>query len=173
MIELGRFGRPHGVRGAIHLRLHNDQSVLLKKGRILQVGAGPGELQALEVVEVRRDANGAVIRFAGHESREAASSLNGMKWFESREAFPPPPEGEYYHVDLIGLTARLETGEVLGQVIDVLELPASDVLLVQGDEELMIPFVENFLVRVELAQREIVIRDVPGLRDAQRTDPAD
>lgn len=168
LIELGRFGRPHGVKGALRIWLHNEQSPLLKKGRTLQVGSRPDDVRALELVEVRHDAQGTVVRFDGIADREAASSLNGMLWFEPRSAFPATQDGEYYHIDLIGLEVRLETGALLGTVTDVLSLPASEMLLVQGEIEIMIPFVDTFLVGVDLPGRTIHVRDVGDLVEAQR-----
>lgn len=170
-VEMGRIGRPHGIRGAVRFHPHNESSALLKAGRTIRVGAGPGETQAYELEEVRHDAAGFVVRLKGIHDRDAAGSLNGMKWFEAREDFPSPSEGEYYHVDLIGLTARLESGEVLGRVADVWELPASEVLVVRGEREVLIPFVDAFLVRVDLTGGEVVIRDVPGMRLSAAEDP--
>lgn len=164
-VELGRFGRPHGIRGAVHFFAHNESSALLKAGRTIQVGARPEETRAFEVVEIRRDATGFVVQLKGISDRDAAGSLNGMMWYEARADFPPAGPDEYYHVDLIGLTARLEDGEVLGRVAEVWEMPANDVLVIRGVREHLVPFVEAFLVKVDLPGGEVVLRDVPGLRD--------
>ena len=164
-VELGRFGRPHGVRGAVHFLAYNESSALLKAGRTVQVGASPEMTRAYEVLEIRRDATGFVVQLSGIADRDAAGSLNGMMWYEARADFPPAGPDEYYHVDLIGLNARLETGELLGHVADVWEMPANLVLVIRGATELLVPFVEAFLVRVDLAGGEVVLKDVPGLRD--------
>lgn len=170
-IELGRFGRPHGIRGAVWLWPHNESSDLLKPGRTVQVGTAPDDVRGFEVEEVRRDGTGFVVRLKGVADRDAAGSLNGMLWYEVRENFPPPAADEYYHVDLIGLTARTESGVVLGPVVDVWDAPASEILVIRGATELLVPFVESFLVKVDVAGGEIVLRGVEGLLEPVREDP--
>lgn len=170
-IELGRFGRPHGIRGAVWLRPHNDSSDLLKPGRIIQVGTSPDEVRGYEVEEVRRDGAGFVVHLKGVDDRDVAGSLNGMLWFETRENFPPPDEDEYYHVDLIGLTARTESGVILGPVVDVWDAPASEILVIRGTTELLVPFVESYLVKVDIAGGEIILRGVEGLLEPVPDDP--
>jgi 16S rRNA processing protein RimM len=167
-IALGRFGRPHGVRGALWLWPHNESSDLLKAGRILQVGAGPEDLRAFEVEEVRREPSGWVVRLKGVTTREAAGSLNGMVWYEARENFPAPAEGEYYHVDLLGMVARDESGAELGQVADVWAMPASDVLVIRGVRELLVPFVETYIGRVDAEARVIHLTNTSGLLEPER-----
>lgn len=167
-IALGRFGRPHGVRGAVWLWPHNESSELLKPGRILQAGASPDDLRAFEVEEVRRESNGWVVRLNGVTSRDAAGSLNGMVWYETRENFPAPADGEYYHVDLIGMSVQDEAGCPLGQVAEVWAMPASDVLVVRGAREILVPFVEAYIARVDPAARLVSLTNTAGLLEPER-----
>lgn len=142
---------------------HNESSELLRAGRVIQVGASPDELQAYEVEDARREPSGWVVRLKGLASRDAASSLNGMVWFEARENFPEPGDGEYYHVDLIGMTAQNEANEVLGRVADVWAMPAADVLVIRGAGELLVPFVETYVARVDPGARIIYLTNTDGL----------
>ncbi len=162
-IALGRFGRPHGVRGAVWFWPHNESSDLLKPGRVLQVGVGPEETRAYEVEEVRREPSGFVVRLKGVATREVASSLNGMVWFEARENFPATSDGEYYHVDLIGMLAQTENGDALGRVADVWSMPASDVLVIRGAGEILVPFVETYVARVDPEARVVHLTNTAGL----------
>ena len=164
-IELGRFGRPHGIRGAVWLWPHNESSDLLKPGRTIQVGTTAADVRGYEVEEVRRDGAGFVLRLKGVADRDLAGSLNGMLWYEVRENFPAPAPDEYYHVDLIGLTARTDAGETLGRVAEVWDAPASEILVIRGERELLVPFVETYLLKVDLAAGELVLRNVEGLLD--------
>ena len=57
-----------------------------------------------------------------------------------RQTLPPLAEDEYYNFQLVGLTVEEEGGRVLGQVKDVLDYPANDVL--ELDSGVFLPLVE-------------------------------
>jgi 16S rRNA processing protein RimM len=74
-------------------------------------------------------------------------------------ALPDPDPDDYLHVDLIG--CRVTAGDrELGTVADVLVYPANDVLDIRGgDEPVLIPFVEDVVLSVDVSRRSITIRD--------------
>ena len=63
-------------------------------------------------------------------------------------SFPPPGPGEYYWRDLIGLRVVNSDGTVLGSVDRLIGTGAHDVLVVRGEQERLIPFVDRFVDRV-------------------------
>ena len=91
--------------------------------------------------------------------RTAAEALQGARIFVSRASFPTPDEGEFYWVDLIGLTVRNREEADLGQVVGLLETGPHCVLRVRpadaGDEELLIPFVTAYVDQVDLPGRRL------------------
>ena len=75
-----------------------------------------------------------------------------------------PKNGKHFVHDIIGLKAVSQTGEELGVVADVLELPAQDVWVVKNaDREVLIPAVPPFIERVDLAEKKVVINVIEGL----------
>jgi 16S rRNA processing protein RimM len=75
-------------------------------------------------------------------------------------------EGEVYQHELAGMQVVLESGELVGSVTNVFELPqglALDVRRAQGS--VLIPFNEVFVHEVMRAERRIVIAPPPGLLD--------
>jgi 16S rRNA processing protein RimM len=65
------------------------------------------------------------------QGRDAAQALRGARVFVSRASFPTADDGEYYWVDLIGLTVVNRQGVVLGDVAGLMETGAHDVLRVR------------------------------------------
>ena len=72
-----------------------------------------------------------------------------------REALPPLEPDEYYNFQLVGLTVEEEGGRVLGQVKDVLDYPANDVL--ELDSGASLPLVAACVRQVDLAGGRIVV----------------
>ena len=63
-----------------------------------------------------------------------------------RDALPPPKPGEYYWVDLEGLRVETVEGMELGRIDHLFATGANDVLVVRGERERMIPFVQPEVV---------------------------
>lgn len=71
---------------------------------------------------------------------------------------PPLEDGEFYIDDVVGLDAYDETGEIIGKVVDVILIPANDLIeieLLNGKKEL-IPYVDEYIL--EITEDKIVVR---------------
>ena len=65
-------------------------------------------------LRIRDSGKTAVARFEGDRRPIAAEALRGSLVEIDRSALPPLEEGEYYHVDLIGLPAFDQQGNAIG-----------------------------------------------------------
>lgn len=114
----------HGVGGEVRLKVFADD---LERYRVFNGGA-------LTLKGLRWGNNGAIARFTEIADRDAAESLRGTELTVPRSALPPLGEGEYYHVDLIGLSVETDAGEGIGRVVAVENFGAGDVLEIEcGD----------------------------------------
>ncbi|HUT24427.1 MAG TPA: ribosome maturation factor RimM [Sumerlaeia bacterium] len=126
----------------------------------------------IEVESARLCGAGALVRIAGLGSRETAERIR--RWRLGMKACRLPPAGDntYYHFQLQGLTVRSKEGEMLGQVVEVLENPAHDHLVVKPSspqsEAFLVPLIEAFVKRVDLDGGQIVVELPEGLTRACR-----
>lgn len=163
-LALGRLGRPHGVRGAIRFWPFNTATKAVVKGGQARVGASAEGAQTLTVADVRRDAKGWVVRFDGLSDRDEAGALNGATWFFQREALPPIEDDEFYFVDLFGKPAQTVDGVALGTLVDVLDGPAGEILVIEGPNgRSLVPNVEAFVQTLDPQAPAVIIRPIPGL----------
>jgi 16S rRNA processing protein RimM len=96
-----------------------------------------------------------VAKLAGCDDRDAAAAYRGKQVAIPRDAFPQAGANEFYWTDLVGLHVVNEQGEDLGEVREVLETGANDVLVVQGERERLVPFTELVVREVDVAGRVI------------------
>jgi 16S rRNA processing protein RimM len=76
----------------------------------------------------------------------------------------PPPEGQYYHHQIIGLQVRTTRGELLGNVTDVLSGKSNDNYIIQGPRgEILIPAIEDVIKSIDLDQGYMTIEAIEGL----------
>ena len=115
----------HGVAGEVRLKLFGEGVATLTGYRVFNEGA-------LTLAKLRDDGKGgAIARFAEVLDRNAAEALRGSALTVPRSALPPLAQGEYYHVDLIGLPTVTTSGEVLGNCVAVENYGAGDILEIQ------------------------------------------
>jgi 16S rRNA processing protein RimM len=147
-VVLGQFGAPFGVVGWVKLQSYTEPPERILGYPSLRAGAGGGEVA---VREWKRVGKGQLaVRIEGVESREAAAGLRGTEIWVPRADLPPTAPGEHYFADLIGLAAVNREGDALGEVADILELPAHPVLVLRGERERLVPLVPERLIKVDL-----------------------
>lgn len=121
---------------------------------MLKLGDG---IQTLEV-EGRLQGRLVLAKLTGIESREQAAGLIGSKVYIWPEQLPELDQDEYYWSDLIGMQVESLQAESLGQVDDMIETGANDVMVVKGDRDRLIPFVVDDIVQeVDLVKRRIIV----------------
>lgn len=155
-IVVGRVVRAHGIRGELGVRCNDPQSSSLLKAKRIWL---QGEAAPRPVLSARAAHAEVLLRLDGVADRTAAEALKGRDVELDRAELPPAKEGEYYHADLVGLQAVTEDGKPLGTVQGLWETgPVPVVVIGEGDDELLVPFADPFVVRVELGARQMVIR---------------
>jgi len=158
-VEIGVVTKPQGVAGAFKIRLHNPDSTTLNRielGRVALVGETGQRRTGVRVLG--RQGEFVVAKVSGVSRREAAEALRGAVLVVPRDCIALDA-GEYLYADLIGCSVW-EQQRCLGVVKDVFCAGASDILvIVEGHDERLIPFVDDWVVSVDVHQRRIEIRD--------------
>ena len=94
----------------------------------------------------------------GFNDRDDARALIGTEIAICREQLLPLSEDNYYWSDLIQMEVYDQTGNKLGKVVEMLETGANDVLVVEGQNRMLIPFVvEQVVKKVDLKNKKIFI----------------
>ena len=113
----------HGVTGEVRLKVFTED---LKR-------FGPFNGGALTLKALRPGGNGAIARFAEVSDRNAAEALRGTELSVPRAALPALEEGEYYHIDLLGLPVVSSDGAAIGRVVAIDDFGAGDVIEIERD----------------------------------------
>jgi len=119
----------------------------------------------LRVTLAKEHGDGVVAQVQGVESRNDAEALRGARLFVGRSSFPTAGEDEFYWVDLIGLTVINRHGDVLGNVVGLLDTGPHSVLRVlpagvaeaAPEAERLIPFVAAYVDDVSLPRKCITV----------------
>ena len=169
-VTIGEVLSAHGVRGTMKVKpltAYPERFLGLERVFVAVNGAdGEVKRQERAVEEARLHRGVVLVKLAGIDDRETAKGLSGALLQVTASEVHPLPPGEYYVFDIIGLSVYDETGRCLGVVQDVMETGANDVYVVSradGRGELLLPAVQDVIQRVDLGQRRMDVRLLPGL----------
>jgi 16S rRNA processing protein RimM len=153
---MGRVGAPFGVKGWVKVQPFTDKTDgLLGYSQWWLSEAGEWCSWTVEETTVRGDE--LLVRFAGIADREAAASLKGREIAIARKELPAPEQDEYYWADLVGLEVVNTAGASLGRVERLFESGAAPVLVVVGETERLLPFVDAVVKQVDLDAGKILV----------------
>lgn len=172
-VLLGEVGSAHGIRGEVVVRSYTSEPADIARYGRLEAADGT-VLPILRIV--RETPKGLICRFEGIADRTGVENLRGTELWVPRERLPPPSPGDYYHVDLIGLSAVSPEGAKIGSVVAVVNFAAGDLLEIQREgsrETDYVPFTDACVPEVDIAGRRVVVVMpvmVEGDPDAGETD---
>lgn len=160
-IILGRIIAVHGLKGwlKIHSECRPREAIFKYREFTVEYADSARHDCSLDLLEGRVRGRGLIARFDGIVERDQAMSLLGSTLSVPRSALPEANCGEYYWSDLIGLEVVNRAGEALGNVRELFETGANDVLVVTGKTmELLIPFVSGMYIdTVDLNARRLYV----------------
>jgi 16S rRNA processing protein RimM len=168
-ILMGVIGRPHGVRGLVHVHSYTADPAMLADYGLLTDERGRAFTLAWERGGIARLAERVDGRDVPVRSRETAAALTNTRLYVPRDALPPAEEEEYYLADLMGLTVEDQAGQPLGTVTMVHDYGAGtslEIRLADGRAPLLLPFTAAAVPVVDIAGGRIVV-DPPAAVDGE------
>lgn len=157
MVIVGQIKAPHGVRGELRVASFTAPAENILEYSPWFVADKEGWRQ-LDVRRCRAHGDGFVAIVEGVGDRDAAANLRGLEIAVQRSTLPATEAGEYYWRDLIGMRVGTTAGDDLGSIASLMETGANDVLVVKdGDRERLLPFIDQVIVEVDVAGRQVVV----------------
>jgi 16S rRNA processing protein RimM len=165
LVEVGRLGAPHGVRGWLRVQSYTDPPQRLFEWRrwLLQHQSDhkgdeqAGATREMKLLDAKPQGNGWIAKLEGIEERNAASRLAGQMVLVHREELPPTQGHEHYRSDLLGFEVKNLEGAVLGVVDHFVDTPGNAVMVIRGAREYLIPVTAQHLRRIVASDRTLIV----------------
>ena len=158
LVRIARVLGTFGVKGHLKLESSTDHPEWIAT-RPSYILADPrsNEFINVRVVEVGSKGRELLIRLEGYDSPEELKQFNGWELMYPAERGELPREpGEVFYFELPGLEVRDLEGIVLGVVLQASDSGAHTVLEISGGYKQLIPFTEQFVPEVNLAEGYLV-----------------
>ena len=160
---IGRVTQAHGVKGEVKVVPLTDTPEYYEGERAVILETTRG-LAAFPGARFRSAGNHWIVALEGVRDRDEARALEGAQVLLEDSELRPLEPGEYFRHELIGCTVETLSGEPVGQIGDVMETGANDVLVVARERgEVMIPMVAAVVKAVDVAAKKVTIDPIPGL----------
>lgn len=156
-IVVGRFGRPHGLKGFITVHSFTNP-----RENLLQYDHWHAKIKnqwlPLKIMHVELNHKSILVQVDGYLEREQIASLTNVDiGIQQAQLAELPPEEIYWH-ELIGMHVITQEGTALGSVTEILPTGSNDVMVVQGDKRLLIPYLPGIhVIKIDKVQRQIIV----------------
>jgi 16S rRNA processing protein RimM len=170
-VIVGRIRKPHGIRGDVIVEPITDEpDAIFAAGRRVFGGTVTGdpprggEAPPLVIERVQPYGDGLIAHFDAIPDRTQAE-----RWRERYLLLPltevrPPADDEVFLHELVGMRVELPTGEPVGEVLEVYELPQGLALDVRWrGGSVLLPWRDDLVRSLRRAERLIVMEVPAGL----------
>ncbi len=154
-ILMGVVGKPHGVRGLVHVHSYAAEPESLARYRLMDESGNAWSLVWLrDGVAELRDSAGRPIA-----SRTEAERLVNTRLHVERTALPPTDEDEFYLADLVGLEAVSQAGKPIGRIAAVHDYGGGTSLEIDRPDaaSLLVPFTRAAVPRIDIQAGQVTV----------------
>lgn len=156
-IEAGRIVNTHGVAGEVKIEVWLDSPQFLKSFKRCFI-----DKREVKLLSARVHKGFLIAKLQGVEDVNAAMALKGRTVFIDRTD-ARLPKGAFFLQDIIGASVVDEQGNEIGKLSDVMETPASNVYVVKGEREHLIPAVPEFILSTDAENGIITVHLIEGM----------
>lgn len=154
-VEAGEIVSTHGVRGEIKLLPWTDGPDFLLDFERVRIN---GKDYTLESCRVQKTCN--LLKLQSVDTVEDAQKLRGATVEVYRCEIS---EDVIFAAELIGVKVFAD-GDMIGQIVDVLDYPGNKVYVVKGEHSYMIPAVKQFILSTDIDKEEMEVKLIEGMR---------
>lgn len=171
-LRVGKIVTTHGLKGEVKVYPTTedpDRFYDLDKVWLDLSGSGDfSKAKLLHVENVRFQKAMALVKFRDLDDINAVCDFRDMDLYVDREDAIKLEEGEYFQGDIIGLSVIAEDNSVIGTVESFIETGANNVMVVKSkalQKDVLIPYIPECVLSVELEEGTIHVHLIPGLLD--------
>ena len=160
---MGTFGSPIGLKGEIKVTMLTSSFAFFK---ILKVYFNEDASEKWNFIKMRTLSKKLIVHPLDCNNRDDAEKFRGKKIFSQLSNFPKTVKGEYYVKDLIGCSVIMTNGKKIGNVVNVKNFGAGDLLETKiNNKTFYIPMNKENLVFLDLDKKKITVNPMKGIID--------
>lgn len=154
-VVVARIAGAWGIRGELKVQPLTDVPGRLAPGSAVHLNGQPAK-----VVFAHNKGRDLILKLDTVPDRNHAETLGGALLTVPLADVPPPPDGTYYHFQIIDMEVFDESRRKLGTVAAIMATGANDVYVVrdEGGGEILIPATSDCVLDVSLEDNRMTVR---------------
>ena len=167
-LKVGKLVNTHSLKGEVKVISSTDfEEQRFEKGTELLITRGNQVVKEVTVESYRIHKNNLLVKFVGIDSIEEAEKLKNLQIKIDSDNIGELEENEFYFHEIIGCEVFDENGKSLGEISEILTPGANDVWVIksQNGKEILIPYIEDVVKKIDVENKKIDIEVMEGLID--------
>jgi 16S rRNA processing protein RimM len=163
LVAIARIVKARGLRGEVVAEILTDFPERfdgLEHVTALLLESGVRQL-AIEEHWFQKDR--VILKFAGVNDVDTAETLRNAEICIPEDEAVELEDDEFYDWQLAGCDVRTTEGTAIGTVREIMRTGGTEILVVDGDKEYLVPFAESICIEVDVENRTITIDPPEGL----------
>ena len=156
-IEVAFCNKPHGVRGEIKVTVYLDNNKDFKKLKSLYCDKTKQTYQIKRIFELKECYG---VGFEGFTTYEQAEQLKNQKLYALKSEIEDMiDEDRIFIDDLIGLTVVYKDGTIIGEIDDIVNYGASDIVFIKSEKMKNLSFanIGGIFLDIDLDNNRVII----------------
>jgi 16S rRNA processing protein RimM len=165
-VAVGKISGVVGLKGEVRVTRWTDFPDRFSSLKHLWIGPDDVNVREFVVERIRESRRDTVLKLGSVESRSDAEKLRNHLLLIPDNEVMKPPEGSFLVDDVLGMMVVTEEGKRVGTIRDILRLPSNDLWEIDtGTRLISVPAVKEFIRKVDIPTKTVVIHEVEGLLD--------
>lgn len=161
-IRVGKILRGFGIKGEVKVQIITDEPEKRFKVKKVLYLKQDETFSPVTITSVRYHQSNVLLSFADHPDLTSVEGYHGCELFVDRKDIKS--KDSVYAFELMNVSVYKEDGNLVGVVSDILDTGAHIVLRIKTDaKDVLIPYVDRFIVRFDQTKNILVIRWMEGL----------
>ncbi len=164
LLEVGQIVNSYGIKGFVKVVPLVDNNNQFKDFKTLYIKQ-KNSIRELHIEEVKFSKKLVLLKFKQIDTIEQAEELRNY-YLNAKRSDIKLEDGAHFIVDLIGLEVFTEDGELLGNLVEVLQPGANDVYIVENSakQQILLPAIPDVIKQIDIANKKMIVKLLEGLR---------
>ena len=164
LFHIGTFGKPVGLKGEIKITMHNFEFNKFESKSLSSYLVDEADVfWDFQYLKINKNKlTGKLIRC---NSINCVENLKSKKIFIDVSHLPKNKKNQFYIFDLINCEVKTSKNILLGNIIDIDNFGAGDLIKIKKDnnKSFYIPMNEDNVVKVDLKKKIVIVNPIKGI----------
>lgn len=162
-MAVARIAKPRGLRGEVVADVLTDFPERFDGLETVVAVFPNGETSELKIHNAWFQKERIVLKFARVDTVEAAEQLRNAEICVRESEVFELEEDEFFDWQLEGCRVETAEGETIGTVRELMRTGGTEILVIEGEREILIPFASSICTEVDVESKVIRIEPPEGL----------